>query len=334
MKFKVDVVRSVVSAGLAMVLLASCGGGTQIEAFVPKRVIVFGDEASLMTNATDSPPAGRKYSVNGVVFAPVVPPATASSGPVIPIELDCQANQIWVQQLAYAFGMSLPGCPTVGYTPSGLSYAAVGAGAAGLTAQVDQFFADGNSFANNDLVTVMAGTHDIIAQYGRLTTEPGVSTSILIAAAGQAGDAVGGQVVRITDRGAKVVVSTIPDLGLAPYALTRDRALLSRLSQEFNDKLRLKLEEVRDGGRAVGLILTHELVLNMAQVPTSYGLSNVSQAVCSVALPDCNITTLVPGAIPAAYGYDWLWADDTRLGATAQSRIGNNAINRARNNPF
>ncbi len=48
MNFKVNVMRSAAAAGLSVVMLASCGGGTQIESFVPARVIAFGDEASLI----------------------------------------------------------------------------------------------------------------------------------------------------------------------------------------------------------------------------------------------------------------------------------------------
>jgi outer membrane lipase/esterase len=330
MKFKVDVVRSVVSAGLAVGLLASCGGGTQIEAFVPKRVIAFGDEASYIQGD------GKKYTVNGVVFDTTVTPPVAQPG-----VLECSTNPVWVQVLGYTHGIAFPGCPTAGYAVVGKMYAQPGHTVGQVVGQVDQFFADGFAFASNDLVTVMAGTNDVLFQYNRLDTE-GASRDALITAVRQAGVALGAQVVRITDRGAKVVVSTIPSLSLSPFATAQElahpgqgrAAFLNELTTEFNNRLRLKLEDVRDGGHAVGLILVDELVLSMARVPTSYPpLTNVTLVACNVALPNCDMTTLVPQAA-VSYGAGYLWADETRLGATAQSTIAGIAVNRVRTNPF
>jgi hypothetical protein len=46
-------------------MLASCGGGTeQVTPFAPTRMLVFGDEMSVMTKL---PPQGRKYSVNALI---------------------------------------------------------------------------------------------------------------------------------------------------------------------------------------------------------------------------------------------------------------------------
>ena len=55
--------------GLALsgtALLASCGGGTQVDEFVPTRLIAFGDEASAYEPLADSDPNAhnrRKYTV-------------------------------------------------------------------------------------------------------------------------------------------------------------------------------------------------------------------------------------------------------------------------------
>lgn len=349
MKFKVDVVRKVVLSGLAAGLLASCGGGTQIEAFVPQRIIAFGDEASFIVDARNfsevNPPLtaadiGKKYTVNGVEFDTTVTPPV----PKVPKVLDCTVNQVWVQGLAYALGMAFDGCPgAVSYARTGMMYARPGHTVAQVVGQVDQFLADGNAFAKNDLVTVMAGTNDVLALYGRLATEPGVSRDSLIAAAGQAGSALGGQVVRITNQGAKVVVSTIPGLQLTPYAAAQEVAhpgegrskLLADISTEFNKQLRLKLNDVRDGGHAVGLILTDELMLSMYQFPFNYPpLFNSVQAACTVALPNCDMTTTLDSTTTGSYGAGYLWADATRMSATTHSRIAGVALNRVRSNPF
>lgn len=319
MKFKWNVMRSAATAALALAGLASCGGGTQVESFVPGRVVVFGDEASLIN--TD----GTKYTVNGVVFDTATPPVGT---------ITCTRNQVWVQQLAYFYGLAFPGrCPGTVANPNGEMRAAVGAKAADVSAQVDAFIAT-NSFNRTDLVTVMVGVNDIIDALNQPNP---------LAAVEQAGDLVGAQIVRITDRGAKVIVSTVPDVGLTPFAINRELtnpgsvALLTSLSTRFNTRLRLSLQNVRDGGRAVGLVLGDELVLSMTRLPANYGITNITQPACDVAavLPNCSILAAdLVTAAEATFASDWLWADANRMGANAQNRLGILAINRVRNNPF
>ncbi len=312
MKFKWNVTRNAAAAALAVALLASCGGGTQVESFVPGRVVVFGDEGSLIN--TD----GTKYTVNGVVFDTATPPVGT---------VTCTSNQVWVQQLAYAFGLAFPGrCPGTGTNANGVMSAAVGAKAADVRAQVDAFIAT-NTFSNKDLVTVMVGVHDIMDALNQPNP---------VAAVEQAGDLVGAQIVRITERGAKVIVSTVPDVGLTPFAINIGRVpLLTDLSTRFNTRLRLSLQNVRDGGRAVGLVLGDERVLLMARSPGSFGITNTTQSACLTALPNCSAlpADLVPAAA-ATFANDWLWADATHMGASAQGQLGALAVNRARNNPF
>lgn len=332
MKFKKDVVRSIVMAGLAASLLASCGGSTESEEFVPNRIIAFGDESSYIESD------GRKYTVNAVVMDTTVTPPVPTTNPPT---LSCSVNQVWVQILASNYGMAFSQCPIPGFPQSALMYAQPATGSAGLSAQVDRFLADRGAFTNKDLIGLMTGLHDILSIYRRLGTEPGITQATMLAAAQQAGTAVGAQVVRITNAGAKVVVSTVPSLGLTPFAYAEElahpgegrRALLSEMSKQFNGYLRLKLEEVRDGGHAVGLILSDELVSSMTALPANYSLTNAWNAACTVALPDCNQLTLVDGA-SAGSGWYWLWADDMRMGANAHNTIGSLAVNRARSNPF
>ena len=207
MKFKWNLMHNTAVAALAVATLASCGGGTQIEAFVPTRVIALGDEASLV-----NPADGTKYTVNAVVFVTdttVTPPVTA---PVVPKALACASNQVWAQQVAYAFGMAFPGCATAGYNLNGVMLATNNATVAGLTTQVNTYLA--SNVSNKDLVTVMVGTNDII-----LAAENSANPVATVRAAGTQ---VGAEVVRITDRGAKVIVSTVPNLGLAPYAISQE----------------------------------------------------------------------------------------------------------------
>jgi phospholipase/lecithinase/hemolysin len=64
--------------------------------------------------------------------------------------------------------------------------------------------------------------------------------------------------------------------------------------------------------------------------PGSYGLVNVTQAVCSATLPDCDTNSLVLNGNAGT----WLWADDIRLSSGGQTRLGQLATARALNNPF
>ncbi len=327
MKFKMEVVRSTVMAGLAAVLLASCGGGTQIESFAPRRVIAFGDESSLIQSS-------KKYTVNGLVFdtdSTVTPPVSAPRQPPV---FECNSNLIWVQQLANSYRFAFAECPVAGFaTLNQTMQAVVDAKAASLNGQIDNFLGAAGPFASTDLVTVLVGTKDILdAAQG--AADPG-------AAAELAGRQVGDAVVRITNLGAKVIVSTIPDVGFTPYAISREAgapgtvAQLSNLSRLFNTALRLKLQDVRDGGRAVGLVLADEMVLSMVRNPIAFGFNVIDKPVCATAaITDCTVITLDSTAVATSYGADWLWADALHLGASAQSRLGGLAVSRARSNPF
>lgn len=322
MKLKLKSCLGTAAAGLALVGLASCGGGTQIEAFHPEKVVVFGDEASLVN--TD----GTKYTVNGVVFDTTVSPSV----PKVPTERGCNLNQIWVQQLAYNYGFTFSGCPTSGYTtlPAGAMRAQVASTVAMMSAEISAY-AVSTGFSEHDLVTIMVGTQDVVNA---------LSAADPAAAATAAGTAVGDEVIRITNGGTRVIVSTIPDVGVTPqYQGTSQAAQLSDLTQRFNTALRLQLQRVRDGGHVVGLVLADELVLTMSRFPSTYGVSNLTGAACGTGdvttLPSCDQTT-VTEATPTSptYASDWLWAGPRQLGSNAQNRLGSAAVTRARNNPF
>jgi phospholipase/lecithinase/hemolysin len=321
MKLKLNlmpVMRATALAGVAVALLASCGGGTQIESFVPERIVVFGDEASLIEPDPAFPGEGRKYTVNGIELD-----ATGA----LTANRKCAINAIWVQQLAYNYGFAFPECATTGYAANGVMRAQAGSTVATMSTQIGNYMAS-PGFTPRDLVTVMVGTHDIVAA---------ASAADPVAAARAAGVAVGEQVVRITNQGAKVIVSTVPDVGVTPQGRASQSELLSELTTQFNTQLRLKLQEVRGGGHSAGLVLGDELVLTMMKFPTAYGVVNLTHAACVTALPDCDqrpaYLSETPDARTTRAG-DWLWAGPYQLGANAQSRLGTLAVNRARTNPF
>lgn len=317
---------SIAAAGL----LGACGGGTsQIEPFIPDRLVVFGDEHSALTSAGPQPEfeaggplgpdgaSGRRYGVN----------ALDTSN-----DLDCLTQPIWVQELARQYTLVFEECnPTQATTTRALMKAGVGAKAAELATQIDAFVAAGG-FESKDMSTVLIGANDVLELYRQF---PAVSEADLITEARRRGDGSGAQVNRLIGYGSRVLLVTVPDLGLSPYALAEkaahtdtDRAaLLSRLTAAYNVRMRASI--INDG-RYVGLVLADEMVQAMAVSPQSFGLSNVTEAVCAVALPDCSNMTLVTDGNATT----WLWADGTRMAHGGQLRLGSIALSRATGNPF
>jgi phospholipase/lecithinase/hemolysin len=297
---------------LCLGLIAACGGSTsQVEPFVPGRLLVFGDESSAITQA------GRKYGINAL---------NANGG------LDCAGQPLWVQSLAAVYGFEFAECNPTSAEPRAFMRAFAGARVADVVAQVEAQVAAGG-FRDKDLATVLAGSNDVFDLYAQY---PGRSVDSLLAEARVRGEALAGVVNRLVGLGVKVVVSDLPDLGLTPYARAEkaldptgvDRAaLITSLAQAFSEQLGVKV--VLDG-RFVGLVQAQLRFRSIGISPGSFGLVNITDAVCTVALPNCTTATLLTGADPAQY----LWADDTRLSPGGHTQLATLAIDRARRNPF
>lgn len=303
--------RGVGAAMLAAGLLASCGGGSQVQEFNPDRLISFGDELSYFTDA------GLKYTTN----------VADDNGTV-----DCEAGPLWIQNLATHYGMVYAQCnPNGEASPDARTLATVDATVDDFAAQVLAFTA-GDSLRSSDMVTVLVGMHDVLNAYARYPVE---DESILIAQVQDAGLRLAQQVNSITGTGARVLVSTIPDLGLTPFAIEErdthgdtDRAeLLTRLVNAFNQTMRLNL--INDGSK-IGLLLADDLSRALVRVPGAYGVTNIDTPVCTVALPLCTSNTLIADGNASTY----LWADSTRPAITLHDRLGDQAVSRVNNNPF
>ena len=304
---------------LSVALLVSCGGGEPIDRFVPTRLIAIGDETSVINSD------GSKHTVNALVTG------TTNT-------LDCKANPVWVQSLATAYGLQFAGCPnTAGAVATAHLFAAAGAKVADVAAQVTAV----GVFAEKDLVPVLAGANDIFEQYALLdSTVAGVvqSEAVITARLEGLGEALAAQVNRIADAGGKVLISTVPDLGLTPFALAEDAllpgraALLTRLTKRFNAKLRIK---ITNDGRRIGLLLSDELVQAVVRNPGGSGFTDVIAPACDVLVAPvataCTTATLVAGAVAPA---NYLWANDRLLGPNGHRLLGNLALTRAANNPF
>jgi hypothetical protein len=332
MKLKANRIRPVaLCAGLLLAsgLLVSCGGGgTQANTFVAKRVIAFGDESSVI-NAAD----GSKYTVNAVL-------TTDNT------KFDCASNPIWVQSVAALYGLVFPQCKGAVPAPASRIWATNNATVADLATQIAQQVSDGG-FAADDLVTVLVGTHDIIAQFN---TYPGVSEDQLKINLRQAGVTLAEQVNSIAEQGAKVLVSTSMDVGLTPFAGDRssgstnvNSGVLTRLSAAFNDGFLAKLN---NDGRRIGLVQLDTYLHNVDAARSAGGGSfvNTTLGAClATSLPPaCTTLTLgsdaaavpPPAVVSAANGVTWLWADSIHLSAGGQVSLGSLAVTRAQNNPF
>ncbi len=300
-------------AALVAAVTTACGGGTsQVEPFQPQRLLVFGDDNSVITQT------GRKYSVNGL----------DTNGNV-----DCSVEPIWVQQVAGLYGFAFAECnPQARPNPQGRILATVGAKVSDVAAQVEAQVAAGG-FRDRDLATVMAGANDILDLYRQY---PALSEETLINEAGARGRRLGAAVNRLVGLGVKVIVSDLPDLGLTPYALAEKRlggsgfdraALISRLTNAFNEQLGVSI--VLDG-RFVGLVQAQLRFAAVARVPGAFGLANITEGVCTVAVPECTTATLKPDTLAGTS----LWADDFRLAPGGHSQLAVLAIDRAQRNPF
>lgn len=306
---------ALLAAVLASALLASCGGGQQVQTFTATRVIAFGDETSVI-NAD-----GSKYTVNALLNG-----STAA--------VDCNSNPIWIQSLAAAYGIAFPQCPGGAIDPVGRIYATPGASVADISTQIDAEITDGG-FVAGDLVTVLVGSNDVIAQFQQY---PAVGEDQLQANVEAAGIELAAQVNRIAGLGAKVLISTIPDMGLTPFAGDRsvgstnsNPGVLTRLSTHFNDAL---LSHLLNDGHKIGLIQIDQFVIAVDRATQAGAgtFANTTLAACltNAPLPKCNTETVVSDAV----GLVWLWADDRHLGPSGQANLGSLALTRAQNNPF
>ena len=291
--------------------LASCGGGTsQIEPFQAQRVIFIGDQTVGLL------PDGRRYGINAVDAASV---------------FDCAQLPIWSQQLAASFGFATDFC---GGGTLAVTRATANAKAVDVEGQITAQIA-ATGVTSKDLYVVMVGMNDIIELYETFSGDrscdsgnrnpPGGSLMAELAARGRV---VAAQVSRILAAGGRAIVSTVHDLGYTPYALSRNQsALLSCMTAVYNARVRVDIKPL--DGRLWGLVLADDDTVAVVRSPSIIGASNVTDAACAVAPPDCTTATLNPNANTA-----YLWADDRHFGPLMHNLLASDAIARARNNPF
>jgi hypothetical protein len=316
---------------LTATLMVACGGGTsQVQAFKPARLVVFGDENSLIEN--DGTNDGFKYSINDR--------ATATTG-------RCLALPTFSQMVASIYGFVFAECNPNADTPRAIIRAMRHAKVDDPTTGLAQQMASQGDLGSHDMVTVMIGTNDVIEVYER--TQSGLSATDAVDEARRRGTHAAELVNAILRTGARALVLTIPDIGLSPYAYNANTidpgasALLTRLTYEYNAYLRTHIDSSTYDGRNYGLVLADDIVAAMAKSPAAFlatpaianapacvlALGQTAEAVANAVL-NCTTGTLVDGATSNSH----LWASDRHLGPAAHSHIGQQAQSRAVNNPF
>jgi len=340
-------------AVMGSVLLGSCGGSSSTHEFAPKRLLVFGDEASLLTRGSSATARdGKKYTING--FTPNTTPAYSTP--------DCGINLLWVQWLATNYNFVFEACNYNGAPVTAFNYATAGAKVADAVGQVNAWLNAGNSFGSTDLVTVMVGQNDIIELYEAYKLLPTdqqtqAAQNQLVTAALNRGKALAAlftNVITSSDnKKARALYVVIPDVGKTPYGLSQadGGALLSRMTfgvgdnyEGFNLGLR---NNIANNGRSLGLVDGYNLFFNLTNNTSNYannnGIFNLTDAGCLPANQPaynpanpaayCNSLTLVnPGV---AYGDSYyLWADQIHFGPQPHLLLGNRALSLAENNPF
>jgi phospholipase/lecithinase/hemolysin len=314
-------------AGLAVVAaLASCGGGTyQVSAFVPARILTFGDESSMLVG-----PQGLKYSINGVSTETQL--------------IDCSLLPMWTQVLAASYNdpnLVYANCNREAVpNPNAVQLATIDATVDDLETQVATF-RTGDTFNNNDLVTVWVGMHDVLQAYAENGSNDDVNA--LTTDMRARGIHLANIVNSIAGSGARVILLTIPDMGLSPYAAAENQrgdfdraALLTQMSDAFNRSLRSNV--INDGSK-IGLVLPDDYVKAAVRNPSGFGYiaqPNVTPGCTNISpLPGCRQDELITDiSVNSNQEQFFLWADSTHLGAAPQQNIGNQAVSRAHSNPF
>lgn len=315
-----------ISASLLLVLLASCGGGTeQVDPFSPTRYMAFGDAMSVIT------PEGLKYTVNAIGSDGEVDCAMATSS---------QPSLLWTQIVANAFNFAFEECNPLGRTKIADIYAKPDAKSADFLAQVAEARAAHGEFGCKDLMTVLIGVNDVVELYETvyLPNPTSATANAVTNELSARGARLGQAIAALTaNNGPNFIVSTIPRMNQTPWGQQQAALhpglnvgnVLDNFSNAFNTALRTNIPN--DGSRW-GLVELDAIINAAINNPDGYGLNNVRTAVCTVDLPFCdNIAAdLVTNGNPDT----WLWASDRWIGWQPHSRMGSFARSRAQDNPF
>lgn len=344
------------AAGGLLLGLVACGGGDPVNEFEPERLLVFGDESSVITSASSTYPAflpdgttphpnagqatppGLKYSVNGLDPTPAASAPATDNAPPGPI--DCRAQPIWIQVLADEYGFGFEECnnDAAGTPQRGKIYAQAGARVQDIEGQIALHEAT-TSFTPRDLVTVLVGQrdiHDIHRELGKPAECPAAADEDGRASA--LGAQLAAQINRIANdgNGGRVLFVTVVRQGDTPYGRGAGRQCLNDLTDAFNAGLR---REVVNDGRQIALVAISEQAEAIVDDPDRFrDFDNVSAAQCKDIIPEPPDTSVTPDCTTATLeepGSDYLWADRFHFGPEFHDLLGDLAADRVSNDvPF
>ncbi len=264
---------------IVFVLTLGFAGSASAQSF--SDVVVFGDSLSDSGNAAlaNGLPAGNSFTTNpDPVWAEIVAEAFGASG----------SNSLaGGPNYAFAGACVNPATPcTQDIVPT-------------VTEQIDSHLsARGGSADPNALYAVWGGANDVADS--ALNDTPNALGHVLAAA-----DAAVAQVRRLREAGARiVVVSNVPDISLAPYAVNQGplaQGALGALAGEYNRKLDAGIREGEDGVVPVNL---HALIREIAANPGTYGFTSVTGTACGAPNADSAVSILCgPEGSPSPVTY-------------------------------
>lgn len=282
----------------ALGLLAACGSGSVVSDLDPKRFLTVGD--SFM----DVGQAGTRYTVN-------------------------DGSNNWVQELAAQYGQTVTPASAGGFGYA-QGHARVSAadpgGAPSVTEQITTLLANTTLHANDDVVIINGGTHDIVAA----VAATGISDATTEAVR-EAGKALAEQVRRVVRSGGKhVAVAGVPLLGNSPWGRSLgEEGKINDLSIAFNTAL---LTEIVDLGAHVLYLDAAFFFDLMYDKPENYQFDNGKDPVCTT--PDAS--TCNPSTVANADYNRWMFADGLHFTPRALQHFGSdryseNAYNRFKN---
>ena len=237
---------------------------------------------------------------------------------------------VWVQDLATALGLALPGPGEVGETTP-FGYVPVVTGAANgtdfaiggsvtgpsgentgssvavtdLSAQITNFKNEVSSPASTALYTVWSGSNDLL----NLLTDSNFAT---LSANGQAAADVNQSVNNeisaieslVTAGAQTILVPNVPDLGVIPEVTAMGSAAelaASNLAQSFDSELASVISSGSFGTAQVKVLDVYSLIQNAVNHPQQYGLQNVTGSVYTGGFTSDNPAPTVTGAAQNQY---------------------------------
>jgi outer membrane lipase/esterase len=303
--------RATVTAMVAIVsaaaLLSGCGSGTVFSELVPVRMVVMGD------GLADMGFGGPRYTVND------------------------SASNLWVQQLASSYGLSLAAQSAGGQNwARGNARVALKPDAAGnaatltITEQIDTFLAT-NTIGKDDVVVLDAGISDLIVQANAFKAGTLTEAQVLANVA-DAGKALAAQARRLVAAGGThVVVAGTYNVGKSPYATAQGlNALLENASLKYNEALLVAMVDLGANVLYIDAAYQYNLLINQ---PVANGFTGGSTvAACSatgVVTAVSSATACTPATVGTTVVYDsYVFADDRYFTPAAQRSMGSYAYTR------